>query len=120
MVDNYPDVARARLTRDMTIVNLGPHMHFRGKDFEYRAIYPTGESEILMRVQHWNFNWQMTYYLETPKVLPKGTILEVLGHFDNSPNNPFNPDPKAHVVYGEQTWNEMLGGLIDVALDPQV
>jgi hypothetical protein len=93
-------------------------MHFRGKDFEYRAIYPTGESEVLMRVPRWDFNWQMTYYLETPKVLPKGTIIEVLGHYDNSPNNPFNPDPKARVLYGEQTWNEMLGGLIDVALDP--
>ncbi len=118
MVDNYPIVARARLTRDMKIVDLRPHMHFRGKDFEYRAIYPTGESEILMRVPRWDFNWQLTYYFETPKVLPKGTILEVLGHYDNSPNNPANPDPKARVVYGEQTWNEMLGGLIDVALPP--
>jgi mono/diheme cytochrome c family protein len=118
MVDNYSISARARLTRDMKIVTLRPHMHFRGKDFEYRAIYPTGESEVLMRVPRWDFNWQMTYYLETPKVLPKGTIIEVLGHYDNSPNNPFNPDPKARVLYGEQTWNEMLGGLIDVALDP--
>jgi hypothetical protein len=42
-----------------------------------------------MGVPHWDFNWQMTYYLETPKVLPKGTIFEVLGHFDNSLNNPF-------------------------------
>jgi hypothetical protein len=119
MVDNYPVYARARLVRDMKIVTFRPHMHFRGKDFEYRAIYPTGESEILMRVPHWDFNWQMTYYLESPKVLPKGTIIEVVGHYDNSPNNPFNPDPKARVVYGEQTWNEMLGGLIDVALEPQ-
>jgi hypothetical protein len=118
MVDNYPIYARARLVRDLKIVTLRPHMHFRGKDFEYRAIYPTGESEVLMRVPHWDFNWQMTYYLETPKVLPTGTIIEVLGHYDNSPNNPFNPDPKARVVYGEQTWNEMLGGLIDVALEP--
>src|SRR5215469_413181 len=119
MVDNYPVYARARLVRDLKVVTLRPHMHFRGKDFEYRALYPTGESEILMRVPHWDFNWQLTYYLETPKVLPKGTIIEVLGHYDNSPNNPFNPDPKARVLYGEQTWNEMLGGLLDVALEPR-
>ncbi len=118
-VDNYPIVARARLTRDITIVNLRPHMHGRGKDFEYRAIYPTGESEIIMRVPRWDFAWQMTYYLDKPKMLPKGTIIEVLGHFDNSANNPNNPDPAALVVYGEQTWNEMLGGLIDVSLDPR-
>jgi hypothetical protein len=118
MVDNYAISARARLTRDMKIVTLRPHMHFRGKDFVYTAYYPTGESEVLLKVPRWDFNWQMTYYLETPKVLPKGTIIEVLGHYDNSPNNPANPDPKARVLYGEQTWNEMLGGLIDVALDP--
>ncbi len=117
-VDNYPIEARARLTRDIKIVSLRPHMHFRGKDFEFRAIYPTGESEVLLRVPHWDFNWQMNYYLETAKVMPKGTIIEVFGHFDNSPNNPFNPDPNALVTYGEQTWNEMLGGLMDVALDP--
>jgi len=116
--DNYPIKARARLKQDITIVSLRPHMHFRGKDFEYRATYPTGESEILLRIPKWDFNWQMSYTLETPKMLPKGTILEVLGHFDNTSNNPYNPDPKALVVYGEQTWNEMLGGLIDVALDP--
>ncbi|MEO8026849.1 MAG: cytochrome c [Bryobacteraceae bacterium] len=117
--DNYPVVARARLKNDTTIVTLRPHMHFRGKDFEYRAIYPTGASEVLLRIPKWDFNWQMTYTLETPKTLPKGTIIEVVGHFDNTANNPFNPDPKALVVYGEQTWNEMLGGLIDVALDPK-
>ena len=116
--DNYPIAARARLTRDITIVNLRPHMHGRGKDFEYRAIYPTGESEILMRVPRWDFGWQLTYNLEQPKLLPKGTIIEVLGHYDNLVNNPNAADPTALVVYGEQTWNEMLGGLIDVALDP--
>ncbi len=118
--DDYPVNARARTTREMTIVNLGPHMHFRGKSIEYRVTYPTGESEILLSVPHWDFNWQLTYVLKSPKTLPKGTIIEVLGRYDNSPNNPFNPDPNALVVYGEQTWNEMLGGLIDVALEPDM
>jgi hypothetical protein len=116
--DNYPVSARARTTQEITVTTLRPHMHFRGKTFDYKVTYPNGESELLLRIPRWDFNWQMTYTLKTPKVLPKGTIIEVLGTYDNSRNNPFNPDPNALVVYGEQTWNEMLGGLIDVALAP--
>src|SRR5262249_19116838 len=118
--DDYPVSARARLIRDITIVTLRPHMHSRGKDIEVKATYPTGESEILLRLPRWDFNWQMSYLLTSPKTLPKGTIIEVNGHYDNSPNNPNNPDPNALVIYGEQTWNEMLASLIDVALDPKV
>ncbi len=119
-VDNYPIEARARLTRDVTLLSLLPHMHLRGKSFEYRATYPSGESEVLLRVPHWDFNWQLNYLLRTPRLLPKGTVIEVVGMFDNSHNNPFNPDPNAEVVYGEQTWNEMLGGLMDFAISPQI
>ena len=119
-VADYPVSARARVTRDLTVVNLRPHMHFRGKSIEYKVTYPNGESEILLRVPRWDFNWQMTYSLRKPKVLPKGTVIELLGRYDNSVNNPANPDPNALVVYGEQTWNEMLGGLIDVALEPDM
>jgi hypothetical protein len=56
--------------------------------------------------------------LKNPLILPKGTVIEVFGTYDNSPNNPYNPDSNALVVYGEQTWNEMLGGLMDFALGP--
>jgi hypothetical protein len=119
-VDNYPIEARARVTHDFTLISMLPHMHLRGKDFEYRATYPSGESEILLRLPRWDFNWQITYYLEKPKLIPKGTIIECIGHFDNTPNNPFNPDPSAEVVYGEQTFNEMMGGIMDVALDPKL
>ena len=118
--DDFPVAAQARVTRDITIVNLRPHMHSRGKDIQVSAIYPTGESEILLRLPRWDFNWQMTYTLQSPKLLPKGTIIEVLGHYDNSANNPANPDPNARVVYGEQTWNEMLASLIDISLDPEM
>jgi len=117
-VDNYPIEARARLIQEVKLVSLHPHMHFRGKDFTFRATYPTGESEILLSVPRWDFNWQLTYYLEKPKVLPKGTIIEIVGHYDNTANNPANPDPNALVLYGEQTWNEMLGGVMDIAHEP--
>jgi hypothetical protein len=93
-------------------------MHYRGKDYEYRAIYPSGESEVLMRVPRWDFNWQMTYFLKEPKLLPKGTTIECVAHYDNSPNNRFNPNPAATVTYGEQTWDEMMSGWVEVAFDP--
>jgi hypothetical protein len=93
-----------------------PHMHVRGKSFEYRATYPTGETETLLTVPKYDFNWQLTYYLAQPKVLPKGTVIECIAHYDNSVNNPFNPDPKSDVYWGDQTWEEMLAGFVDLAM----
>jgi len=110
--------ARAMVANDMKLVAMLPHMHVRGKDFEYRAIYPTGESEILLKVSKYDFHWQLNYYLKEPKVLPKGTILECIAHYDNSANNPDNPNPNVDVHYGEQTWEEMLNGFMEVSIDP--
>jgi hypothetical protein len=112
--------ARAMLKHEVKLVSLLPHMHLRGKDFEFRAIYPTGESEVLLEVPRYDFHWQINYYLEQAKVLPAGTILECVGHYDNSPNNADNPDPKVDVHYGEQTWEEMLNGFLEVAIDPNI
>ena len=69
------------------------HMHLRGKSFQFRAVYPNGETEILLDIPKYDFNWQPYYYLETPKLLPAGTRIECTAYFDNSANNPFNPDP---------------------------
>jgi len=110
--------ARAEILRDVKMVSMLPHMHLRGKDFQVRAIYPSGESEVLLRVPNYDFNWQVNYYLDKPRVLPKGTVLEVTGHYDNSVNNPFNPDATLDVHYGEQTWEEMLNGFMEVAIEP--
>lgn len=102
--------AELKLPREVTLVNLTPHMHLRGKDFEYIAKYPTGEKEILLKVPRYDFNWQHTYELASPKILPAGTVIECIAHFDNSANNPFNPDPKAEVRWGDQSWEEMMIG----------
>jgi hypothetical protein len=67
-------------------------MHYRGKDFEYRAVYPTGETQTLLRVPTYDFNWQLFYYLADPVVLPKGTRIDCTAYFDNSPNNRYNPN----------------------------
>jgi len=90
-------------------------MHLRGKSFEFRAIYPDGKTEILLRIPHYDFNWQPYYYLETPKLLPRGTRIHVTAVFDNSANNPFNPNPDATVFWGPQSWDEMMLGWFDVA-----
>jgi hypothetical protein len=111
--------SKMTLQQDATLVNLLPHMHFRGSSFEYRATYPDGTKEVLLRVPHYDFNWQLTYDLAREKKLPKGTVIECEAHFDNSPNNRFNPDPTKEVHYGEQTWEEMMIGFFDVAVPMQ-
>ena len=117
---NYEVGAKLTLQADSTLVSLLPHMHFRGKDFIYRATYPTGEKEILLSVPHYDFNWQLSYDLAQPKVLPKGTVIECTAHFDNSANNKYNPDPTKEVHFGEQTWEEMMFGFFDVAVPVDV
>jgi hypothetical protein len=106
------------LKADSTLISLMPHMHLRGKDFEYTAIYPTGERETLLRVPRYDFNWQFFYYLAEPKKLPKGTRIECVAHFDNSANNPANPDPSKEVRWGDQSWEEMMIGWFEVAIEP--
>jgi hypothetical protein len=91
---------------DAKLVYAQPHMHLRGKDFELRAIYPTGESETLFKAK-FDFNWQMGYNFDKPIPLPKGTRLIGISHFDNSANNAFNPDPSKEVRWGPQNWDEM-------------
>ena len=114
---NYRVDSSFTLQETSTLVSLLPHMHLRGKDFLYTAIYPTGEKEVLLHVPHYDFNWQNTYELATPKVLPAGTKIDCVAHFDNSPNNPSNPDPTKKVTFGEQSWDEMMFGFFDVAID---
>jgi hypothetical protein len=98
---------------DIEIVSLMPHMHLRGKDYLYRAIYPDGRSEVLLSVPRYDFGWQVYYYPKTPIRLPKGTKIEGIAHFDNSTKNPQNPDPTVKVHFGEQTWEEMMNGFFD-------
>jgi hypothetical protein len=113
---NYRVDAKITLQADSTLESLLPHMHLRGKSFEYRVTYPSGEKETLLVVPHYSFSWQLTYYLDKPKVMPKGTVIECTAYYDNSVNNPANPDPTKEVKYGEQSWDEMMFGFFDVAV----
>jgi len=114
---NYEVKSSWSVPTEMTLVNLLPHMHLRGKDFEYVAKYPTGEKEVLLRVPRYDFNWQHFYVLANPKVLPAGTVIECIAHYDNSPNNKFNPDPTKEVRWGDQSWDEMMAGFLTVVYD---
>jgi mono/diheme cytochrome c family protein len=113
---DYRVETKLTLQDDSTLINLLPHMHFRGKDFIYKVTYPSGETETLLSVPNYDFNWQLTYELAQPKLLPKGTVIDCVAHYDNSVNNKFNPDATKEVHYGEQTWEEMMFGFFDVAV----
>lgn len=111
--ENYESRSSFTFPFDARLLSLSPHMHYRGKDFRYTAIYPDGRREDLLSVPAYDFAWQSVYRLKEPKAMPRGTRIECLAHFDNSENNPKNPDPKALVRWGEQTWDEMMIGYID-------
>jgi hypothetical protein len=95
---------------DLALLSLMPHMHLRGKDFKYTLVYPDGRQEVMLNVPKYDFNWQLQYELKAPLQLPKGTRIDCVAHFDNSPNNKFNPDPSKEVKWGDQTWEEMMMG----------
>ena len=105
---DYKVEASTTLNFEGKLVSLYPHAHLRGKAWEFRAIYPTGEEETLLKVPNYDFHWQLTYYLAQPKLLPKGTKLVITAWYDNSANNPQNPDPTKEVRWGEQSWEEMM------------
>jgi hypothetical protein len=101
---------------DATLVYIQPHLHLRGKDYEVRLTYPTGENETVFKGK-WNFDWQLGYQLAKPMALPKGTRILTVAHYDNSATNPYNPDPLKRVLWGDQNWDEMQSGFIGLVLD---
>jgi hypothetical protein len=107
---NYPVKSTWTAKQDLTLLGLMPHMHLRGKDFKYTVVYPDGREEVILNVPKYDFNWQLEYQIEKPLELPKGTRIDCIAHFDNSPNNKYNPDPSKEVKWGDQTWEEMMIG----------
>jgi hypothetical protein len=117
--------ARGTLPNDAILLGFMPHMHLRGKRFEYNIVHenrdnsshskPPYEIAPLLRVNY-HFHWQMSYRLAHPLFLKAGTELQAMAWYDNSEKNPHNPDPKAEVRWGEQTYGEMMVGFFDVAV----
>ena len=105
--------------QNAVLLTVSPHMHVRGKDFRYDLIYPDGKKETILWVPHYDFGWQTTYRFTEPKILPRGTKMHCVAHFDNSDDNFANPDPSMEVTFGEQTWEEMMFGWFEMALADQ-
>src|SRR5262252_9044740 len=94
---NYESHAVFTFKEDGHILSFMPHMHLRGKDFQYRLVYPDGTSKVVLDVPRYDFNWQTTYILKEPIAAPKGSRVECTAHHDNSVNNKFNADPSKEV-----------------------
>jgi hypothetical protein len=113
--DDYRVEARGTLPNDATLLSFFPHMHLRGKRFDYNIVGAKGSIETLLRVNY-DFYWQLSYRLAEPRALKAGTMLQAVALYDNSRNNPYNPDPDASVRWGDQTYDEMMVGFFDVAV----
>lgn len=98
---------------EVMLLSMYPHMHLRGKSFEYFVKLPGQDEETLLSIPQYDFNWQNAYILEKPLRLPGGSRIRCVAHFDNSADNPANPDSSSTVTWGDQTWEEMMIGYVD-------
>jgi hypothetical protein len=109
---NYVSSETLTIHRDVTVTGFNVHMHLRGKSSEIRFHYPDGHTETVFRLPRFDFDWQRRYWLSKPLSVPAGTQFEFIGVWDNSADNPFNPDPTADVTWGRRTVDEMYTGLV--------
>jgi peroxiredoxin len=109
---NHAEVMARVVPKDVLLYSLLPHAHYRGKASEFVAHYPDGQVEKLLSVPRYDFNWQTSYELKKPKLIPAGTKIVHRTWWDNSARNPANPDPTREVPWGRQSWDEMLFGAI--------
>jgi hypothetical protein len=115
--DNHEVTAAFTAKEDIRLTSLMPHMHLRGKAFQYDVVYPDGRRETLLKVPRYDFGWQLAYSFAQPFTLPKGARIECTAHYDNSPNNRYNPDPSKEVRWGDQTWEEMMIGWFNYTIE---
>ncbi len=113
--DDFRVEVEGTLPNDAVLLSFFPHMHLRGKRFEYDIVHDDGSAEVLLRVNY-HFHWQLSYKLAEPRLLKAGTKLRAIAWYDNSKNNPHNPDPEKTVTWGDQTSDEMMVGFFDVAI----
>jgi mono/diheme cytochrome c family protein len=116
---NYRVDSAAEFTEDAVVFGLFPHMHVRGKSFDYRVVGPDGIAQPILSVPKYDFGWQTNYVFQEPLKVSKGSRLECTAYFDNSTNNRFNPDPTQDVRWGDQTWEEMMIGWMDYSVANQ-
>jgi hypothetical protein len=119
MAENYELVGVTGYTDPITIYQLQPHAHHRGKDFTYAVVYPDGREETLLTVPHYDHRWQMAYELETPLSLPAGSKIVVTAHYDNSSMTMHNHGPDDMVYFRDQnqSWDEMFTPFVQLSID---
>ncbi len=105
--DNQEVDSAIQFNEDSHITALFPHTHLRGKSWQYTLVYPDGRRQEILSVPKYDFNWQTYYIFTKPLAVPRGSRIEAVAHYDNSPNNKWNPDPTVEVHWGQQTWQEM-------------
>jgi hypothetical protein len=113
---HHAETAVIPIPTEVKLLGFMPHMHVRGAAFRFEAILPDGTVRTMLDVPHYDFNWQITYRYEEPVTLPQGAKLRATGWFDNSANNPANPDPTKTVPWGQQTFEEMMLGYVEFYL----
>jgi len=117
---NYRLDSSYTIPEDVTLIGMHPHMHMRGKSAEYKIVFADGKTETLLNVPNYNWRWQLWYDLVEPIKLPKGTKVQCTEHFDNSRNNPDNPDPTKTVIWGQQSTDEMMVCMFNVVFDAKI
>jgi hypothetical protein len=108
--ENHQVQAVHTFPRAATLLSVTPHMHVRGKAFQYVVVTPQGQRETILNVPKYDFNWQASYDFSKPVRIPAGGKLECTAWYDNSAKNPFNPDPTKTVRWGDMTNDEMMIG----------
>jgi mono/diheme cytochrome c family protein len=115
----FEQTSKITIAKDAHLYSFTPHMHFRGKYMRFYADYPDGTREELINIAKYNYNWQLAYQYEEPKFVPAGTVITAVGAFDNSAQNPANPDPDRAVDWGNESWDEMFFGAVNYKIANQ-
>lgn len=116
---HHPEHAKLKVPSDVTILGFFPHMHLRGQAFRYEITKPGEKKSTVLDIPRYDFNWQLYYRLSEPIALPKDSIIDATGWFDNSKNNPANPDATKDVTWGPQTFDEMMLGYVEYVVPPE-
>ncbi len=110
---NHIEIKEQKVPFNMNVTAYMAHMHVRGKAFKYELITPDGQTETLLDIPRYDFNWQLQYNYAQPKFIPRGSTVRITAVFDNSAGNPANPDPSKTVRWGPQTYDEMMIGYVE-------
>jgi len=112
-VANHIEIAEKRVPYNLNLTALMAHTHLRGKAFKYEITYPDGRNETLLDIPKYDFNWQLRYEYAETKRIPAGSVMKITAIYDNSADNPANPDPAKNVRWGNQTFDEMMIGYFE-------